>query len=229
MLNKMQKPDEVQLINFQVRESYKTARTNIVYSILKQGCKKITFTSSMKGEGKTVTSTNIAHALAQQVNTKVLIIDCDLRAPKVHSVFHINPEPGLTNYLNDECSAEDIIKKTSNKNLDVICYGVIPPNPSELLASEYMQNFIAELEEKYDYIIFDTPPVGIVSDAIPLIKISDGVVLVVKNNFTTYPELSKTIEIVKRTEGKILGVVINKVDLSSATKGKYYKNYGYYN
>lgn len=228
MSNKMQKPDEVQLINFQVRESYKTARTNIVYSILKQGCKKITFTSAMKGEGKTVTSTNIAHALAQQVNTKVLIIDCDLRAPKVHSVFHLNPTPGLTNYLNDECSAEDIINTTSNKNLDVICYGAIPPNPSELLSSEYMQSFIAELEEKYDYIIFDTPPVGIVSDSIPLIKNSDGVVLVVKDSFTTYPELSKTIEIIKRTESKILGVIINKVKLSSVIKGKDYKNYGYY-
>ena len=91
-----------------------------------------------------------------------------------------------------------------------------------------MQSFIAELEEKYDYIIFDTPPVGIVSDSIPLIKNSDGVVLVVKDSFTTYPELSKTIEIIKRTESKILGVIINKVKLSSVIKGKDYKNYGYY-
>lgn len=225
---KMQKPDEVQLINFQVKESYKTARANIVYSILKQGCKKITFTSTVKGEGKTVTSTNIAYALAQQVNTNVLVVECDLRAPKIHTVFHLDPTPGLTNYLNNECAVEDVIKKTNTPNLDVICFGAIPPNPSELLASDIMKEFIESLEEKYDYIIFDTPPVGIVSDAIPLVKISDGVVLVVKHNYTTYPDLSKAIEILKRADGKILGTIINKVKLSSAQKGKAYKNYGYY-
>ena len=228
IIKKTQKPDEVQLINFQVRESYKTARTNIVYSILKQGCKKITFTSSVKGEGKTVTSTNIAYALAQQVNTKVLVIECDLRAPKVHTVFHLDPTPGLTNYLNSECAVEAIIKKTDTPNLDVICFGAVPPNPSELLASDIMQKFVESLEEKYDYIIFDTPPVGIVSDAIPLVKISDGVVIVVKHNYTTYPDLSKSIDILKRADGKILGAIINKIKLSSAKKGRYYKNYGYY-
>ncbi len=225
---KLQKPDDVQLINFHVRESYKTARTNIVYSILKQGCKKIAFTSSVKSEGKTVTSTNIAYALAQQVNTKVLVVDCDLRAPKIHSVFHIESTPGLVNYLNNECSIDNIIKETSTPNLNVVCYGAVPPNPSELLASENMRNFIKELEGKYDYIIFDTPPIGIVSDAIPLVKISDGVVLVAKHNYTTYPDLSKTIDILKRADGKILGIVINKVKLSSVLRGKYYKKYGYY-
>lgn len=228
MKSNKEKPDSNQLLKFQVREAYKTARTNIIYSILKQGCKKITFTSSIKGEGKTITSSNIANALAQQANTKVLIIECDLRAPKIHTIFHLNPTPGLTNYLNNECSVDDIIKQTSNDNLNVICYGAIPPNPSELLASELMEKFIEELEEKYDYIIFDTPPVGVVSDAIPLVKISDGVVLVTKHNCSTYPDLSKTIEILKRADGKIIGIIVNKVKLSAVHKGKNYKNYGYY-
>ena len=95
MSNKMQKPDEVQLINFQVRESYKTARTNIVYSILKQGCKKITFTSAMKGEGKTVTSTNIAHALAQQVNTKVLLLTATYEHQRFTLYFILTLHPVL--------------------------------------------------------------------------------------------------------------------------------------
>lgn len=223
-----QKTESVKLLNFQVREAYKTARTNIAYSIIKQSCKKITFTSSMKGEGKTVTSTNIAYALAQQVDTKVLVIECDLRAPKVHSVFHLKTSPGLTNYLNSECSAKEIIQDTDLPNLNVICYGVIPPNPSELLASEAMANFVKELEKDYDYIIFDTPPVGIVSDALSLAKISDGVVLIAKHNYTTYPELSNSIEILKRAESKILGVVLNRVNLSTSEKGKYYNGYGYY-
>lgn len=226
--NKAQKPDEVQLLNFQVKEAYKTARANITYSILKQGCKKITFTSSMKSEGKTVTSTNIAFALSQQVDTKVLVIDCDLRAPKVHTVFHLEAAPGLTNFLTGECSVEEILRDTDLPNLKVICYGAIPPNPSELLASEAMSSFINKLEKDFDYIIFDTPPIGVVSDAIPLVKASDGVVIVAKHNQTTYPELSKTIEILNRTEGKILGVVINRVNLSASQRGKYYNNYGYY-
>lgn len=226
--NKNLRPSETQLTSFQVREAYKTARTNIVYSIIKQGCKKITFTSSVKGEGKTVTSMNIACALAQQLDTKVLIIECDLRAPKIHSVFKLDITPGLTNYFNNECAVEDIIKKATTPNLNVICCGTIPPNPPELLSSAHMKKLIEQLEEKYDYIIFDTPPVGIVSDAVPMIKQSDGVVLVAKHNYTTYPDLSKTIGIIKRAEGKILGAIINKVNLPSSEKGRYYKKYGYY-
>ncbi len=225
---KLQKPNEIQLTNFHVRESYKTARTNIVYSILKQGCKKIVFTSSMKGEGKTVTSANIACALAQQIDTKVLVIECDLRAPKVHTVFQLNPTPGLTNYLYNECAFQDIIKEATASNLDVICYGAIPPNPLELLSSDKMKELVESLEKKYDYIIFDTPPVGVVSDAIPMVKLSDGVVLVAKNNYTTYPDLSRTIDTIKRADGKILGAIINKIEMSYSQKSKYYKNYGYY-
>ena len=225
---KSQKPSEIQLTNFHVRESYKTARTNIVYSILKEGCKKIVFTSSMKGEGKTVTSANIACALAQQINTKVLVIECDLRAPKVHSVFKLNPTPGLTNYLCNECAVEDIIKTVATSSLDVICFGAVPPNPLELLSSDKMKELIKTLEEKYDYIIFDTPPVGVVSDAIPIVKLSDGIVIIAKNNYTTYPDLSKTINTIKKADGKILGAIINKIEIPRSKKSKYYKNYGYY-
>ena len=223
-----EKPDELQMLGFQVREAYKSARTNIVYSLLKKGCKKIAFTSTQKGEGKTVTSSNIAYALAQQVDTKVLLIDCDLRAPKVQAVLGIEPTPGLTNYLNDECEITDIIKTTTQPNFHAICYGAIPPNPSELLASENMMEFVKLVEHQYDYIIFDTPPVGVVIDAIPLVKLADGVVIVAGNNQTTYPMLRKTIDTVKRANGKVLGVVINRADLSDSSKGKKYSNYSYY-
>lgn len=228
-MKKSQRPGENQIKNFQVKEAYKTARTNIVYSIIKQGCRKITFTSSVKGEGKTVTSMNIACALAQQINTKVLIIECDLRAPRIHTVFKLDSTPGLTNYFNNECTIDDIIQKAATPNLNVICCGAIPPNPMELLSSDHMKELIETLEEKYDYIIFDTPPVGVVSDAVPLMKLSDGVVIVTKHNYTTYPDLSKTIETIKRADSKILGTIVNKVNLPSSQKNKYYKKYGYYN
>lgn len=215
-------------LGFQVRESYKTARTNIAYSILKKGCKKIAFTSSAKGEGKTVTAINVASALAQQVDTKVLVVECDLRRPRVNTALKIVPTPGLTNFLNDECSYSEIIKDTRLDNLKAVCYGAIPPNPSELLASEAMTDFIKVIEKDFDYIIFDTPPVGVVIDAIPIIKTSDGVVIVAKNNETTYPELSKTIEILRRSDAKILGIILNRVVPADARKGKSYKGYGSY-
>lgn len=216
-------------LGFQVRESYKTARTNIAYSIIKKGCKKVAFTSSEKGEGKTVTAMNVASALAQQVNIKVLVIECDLRRPRVHSALKIEPAPGVTNYLNNECSISDIIQDTKIENLKAISYGAVPPNPSELLASDDMKNLIKDVEEDYDYIIFDTPPVGIVIDAVPIINKADGVVIVVKNKSTTYPQLNKTIETLERSGGKILGVIINKINPTEEKKYKkgYYGGYTY--
>lgn len=224
--NKIDRSIDTSALGFQIRESYKTARTNIAYSIIKKGCKKIAFTSSSKGEGKTVTAMNVASALAQQVDTKVLVIECDLRRPHVHSALKLAPTPGLTNYLNDECTADDIIQSTKLPNMNAVCYGAVPPNPSELLASDAMADFIKMVEKDYDYIIFDTPPVGVVIDSVPIIKASDGVVVVVKNNSTTYPQLNKTLDILKRSGGKVLGIIVNKVK-PTETK-KYKKGYGGY-
>lgn len=226
---KIDRSIDTDVLGFQVRESYKAARTNIAYSILKKGCKKVAFTSSTKSEGKTVTSINVASALAQQVATKVLVVECDLRRPRVNTALKIEPTPGLTNYLNDECSLEDIIRDTKIDNLKAIAYGAIPPNPSELLASEAMADLIKTAEKEYDYIIFDTPPVDIVIDAVPILKASDGVVIVARNNSTTYPELAKTVETVERTDAKIIGVILNRVKPQETRKGKgYYSRYGGY-
>lgn len=225
---KISKNMDFAALSFQIKESYKKARTNITYSVVKKGCKEIAFTSSRKGEGKTLTATNIAIALAQQVDTKVLIVECDLRRPRVHGALSVNPTPGITNYLNFECSESDIVKKTKIENLDAICYGAIPPNPSELLASNTMKELIDKMATIYDYIIFDTPPIGVVIDALPIIKHADGVVVVVRNNTSTYPEYNKTIDTLKRSGTKILGVVFNDVDSISTRKyGRGY-SYGYY-
>ena len=228
--SKIERSIDTEALGFQIRESYKTARTNIAYSIIKKGCKKVAFTSSAKGEGKTVTAMNVASALAQQMNTRVLVIECDLRRPQVHSALKLAPSPGLTNYLNNECTAEDIIKPTKLETLNAVCYGAIPPNPSELLSSEMMADFVKMVENDYDYIIFDTPPIGVVIDAVPLIKSSDGVVIVVKHDSTTYPELNKTLDSIKRSGGKTLGVIVNKVRPSESKKYKRGSgsSYGYY-
>lgn len=189
----------------------------------------ISFTSSAKSEGKTITAVNIAIALAQQVDTKVLIIDCDLRRPRVQSVLEISVDKGITNYLNFECEISDIIYNSKMDNLDAICCGTIPPNPSELLASDNMKDLIKELSNKYDYIIFDTPTIGVVIDALPIIiKQTDGVVMVVRDNVTDFTEYKKTIEIIKRTEANIIGVIFNDVEPVGKRKYGGGYRYGYY-
>ena len=154
-----------------------------------------------------------------------MIIDCDLRRPQIHNVLSIGFAPGVTNYLNGECTKEEVIRSTKITNLYAVTYGAIPPNPSELLSSVGMKEFVKELEKDFDYIIFDTPPVGVVIDSLPLIKQSDGVVLVVKHNSTTYPDLKKVIDTISRNNGKILGVIVNNVE--SVKSHKYGKGYGY--
>ena len=207
-------------VGFQIKESYKKARTNIAYSIVKKGCKMVSITSSSKSEGKTITAVNIAIALAQQVDTRVLIIDCDLRRPRIQSVLEIPVDKGITN--------SDIVYTSKLDNLDAICCGTIPPNPSELLSSDNMKELIKELSKQYDYIIFDTTPIGVVIDALPIIKQTDGVVVIVRDNVTDIRDYKKTIDILKRSEANIIGVIFN--DVEPVGKRKYgggYK-YGYY-
>ena len=219
-------------LKFQVTEAYKKARTNLVYSVIKKGCRKIIVTSPYKSEGKTTTAVNVAIALSQQVDVKVLVIDCDLRRPTVHTLFDIKNDKGLANYLGDECALDEIITRTTNPNLDIVSYGAIPPNPSELLSSESMNSMVEELEGMYDYILFDTPPVNMVIDVIPLIGLSDGIVLVTKHKDTTYPELNKAVETLKRNNGKILGIIVNQIPTLETAKGGYYlyraRRSGYY-
>ena len=121
-----------------------------------------------------------------------------------------------------------MIRKTNISNLYAVTYGAVPPNPSELLSSSDMLHFVESLEKDYDYIIFDTPPVGVVVDSLPLVKQSDGVVLVVKHNSTTYPALKKVINTLERNGGKIIGIIVNNVESVKTNKfGKGGKGYGY--
>lgn len=190
-------------------EAYKLARTNISLSLIKEGCKKIVFTSSVPGEGKTTTSCNIAAAFSKQINTKTLVIDCDLRKPTVGKFFGLKNNPGLTNCLSGMCSLDDVIQVVPNTNLSVICSGIIPPNPSELLASKQFATILDELSTRFDYIILDTPPVNIVADVLPVVEQADGVVIVAYEDRSNYSELDKAISSLNRCNAKILGFVLN--------------------
>lgn len=222
-------------LKFRVEEAYKSIRTNIMLSVMKKGCKIIVVSSSMANEGKTTTTTNLAISISQ-ADQRVLLIDGDLRKPKVHHYFSIPNAPGLTNYLGAAANSRSaqkvdlfsIIHPTEYKNLSVIASGSIPPNPAEVLGSEMMSEFIKEISQHFDYIIIDTPPINVVSDALPVIRESDGVVMVVRSNSSTHPELQKALDSLKFIDAKILGFVVN-YDSENRSKHGYYKyNYSDY-
>ena len=213
-----------------VKENYKALRTNIMLSVVKQGCKKIVISSSIPGEGKSTTAANLATSLAQ-TDKKVLLIDCDLRKPSIYSAMGFSNVPGLTNVLTGLAELGEAINETAFPNLHVLCAGIAVPNPGELLSCEATMNFIKGLEEKYDYILFDTPPINEVSDALPIIKISDGVVLVVRQNYFDRLALTSAVRQFEFIKARVLGIVYNFATESGSAYGKkYHKNYyGYEN
>lgn len=214
---------------YRVKEAYKAIRINVALSIAKTGCKKIVITSSVAGEGKSATSANIATSIAQ-TDKKVLLIDADLRKPSIFSMMGLDNNPGFTNVLTGLSTFEEAVNETAFPNLHVLCAGISVPNPSELISCEATEKLISLLEEKYDYIIFDTPPINAVADALPLILLSDGAVIIVRQKYSTTPEIDKAKQAIELVNGKILGFVINDVDDDEfINKSKYgYGKYGRY-
>lgn len=223
-------------LKFKVEEAYKSIRANIMFSIMKKGCKTVVVTSSVASEGKTTTTINLAITFAQ-AGQRVLLIDGDLRKPKIHHYFSVPNSPGLTDYLGSTVSTArkdrvdlfSIVHPTEFENLSIICSGSIPPNPAEILGSEPMEDFLKDVSNDFDYIIVDTPPINIVSDALPIIRESDGVVLVVRYNQSTHPEVERAIAALEFIDAKILGFIVNFVETKAGGKYKYgsYGKYGY--
>ncbi len=219
-------------LKFRVEEAYKTIRANIMFSAIKKGCKTIVVSSSLPNEGKTTTTVNLAVTISQ-ADQRVLLIDGDLRKPKIHHYFDLPNSPGLTNHLSDIISGKrtadlfSIIHPTQYENLSVVCSGSIPPNPAELLGSDFMTEFLDDVSKDFDYIIIDTPPINVVSDSLALIRESDGVVLVVRSNHSTHPELQKALSSLEFIDAKILGFVVNFAE-SKASKYRMSYNYSGY-
>ncbi|MDF2568389.1 MAG: capsular exopolysaccharide family protein [Oscillospiraceae bacterium] len=219
---------------FQVKEAYKATRTNIMFSLIQPGCKTILFTSASPGEGKSTVCINTAITFAQ-TGAKVLVIDGDLRKPRVHRLLKENNMPGLTNLLGGFCELEYSIRESSIANLHFISAGSIPPNPAELLGSDKMKQYIEQLQEKYDYIFIDSPPINVVSDALTVSSYVSGVVLVCRQNYTTHEMLQKATESLEFVKAKVLGLVLNdssnekarKYSLKYTNKKTSYQNYTY--
>ena len=204
-----------------VAEAYRTLRTNIQYSSFDNEYRTIVVTSSEPGEGKTVTSGNLALALAQGEN-KVLLVDCDMRKPSIHKNFRISNESGLTDLLLHKKSMEQVMVNY-NKNLTIVPAGRVSPNPSEMLGSRAMGTFLEEMKNHFDYIVMDTPPLGAVTDAQVLSTKVDGTILVVKAGATKKDVVINSVNLIKKVNGNLIGTVLNGVEQS---KNKYYYYYG---
>lgn len=241
LLLRRKAPDEAMLLEteqkfilsdkseFFIREAYKTLRTNVTFSLAEEeGCKVVVVTSAMQSEGKSITSVNLAISYAQ-MNKRVLLIDCDLRRPKLARLLNMRCHAGLSNILVSPDLREKAILNTDVPNLRVILAGDVPPNPSELLASGRMQHLVEELRASYDYIILDTSPVNMVTDASVLIPYSNGVLLVVRAGYSDRGAVRSAVEQLEYSQAKILGFVLNGVDLERRGYGKYrYGKYGKY-
>ena len=209
-----------------VTEAIKAVRTNLRFSSVNKKVKTILITSSIAGEGKSFISANLATIFANS-KEKVLLIDCDLRRGRQQEMFDENSfsKAGLSNLLIDDKwqkTLKDYIQKTEIKNLDIITTGSIPPNPTVLLESEKIEQVVEEFKDKYDVIIFDTPPVGGLTDALIMSRLADAVLIVARAKKTTIEMLENTKEALKTVGANIVGVILNRVDNKD---DKYYKNY----
>lgn len=206
-------------------ESFRAVRSSLQFLYKKQrvsGAKTLMITSSVSGEGKTFCSINIATVFALS-EKKTVIVGLDLRKPRLADEFNLTKDVGVVNYLIKQKSLSEITNPTQIPNLDVILSGPIPPNPSELILSEAMKELIDELKQEYDYIILDTPPVGLVSDALELAQYADVTLYIVRQNYTKKDMITLLNNRVKRGELNNASIVLNGYE----NKAKYGSGYGY--
>lgn len=207
-----------------VAEAYRTIRTNIGFAAVGSPLQTIVVTSSGPQEGKSTTASNLAITLAQS-GKRTLVLDADLRRPVLHKVFGVDRGVGLTDHLAGSASLEEIVHETEIEGLSVISSGSLPPNPSELLGSEAMQRFLERISKDYDQIVIDTPPVLAVTDALVLIALVDGAIMIVEAGKTAEQVAVRTTRLIQNAAKRFLGVVLNNVDLA---RGYGYGRYGSY-
>lgn len=220
--------------SFAAVEAYKAARTNLLFTRKGTGCQKIAVTSSFEAEGKSVNCINMAITLAQN-GLRVLIIDCDMRRPVVNKTFGFPESDGLSELLASLVGLETLftekspIHPTWQDNLSVLSAGHTPPNPAELLASPLFERLLAELEPHFDYILIDTPPINVVTDALVLTQLVDGFVLVIRAGNTPMEGLRGSVSRLEQVGASIIGFLLNDVEAKSSYQKYNYKSkrYGY--
>ncbi len=208
-------------------EAYRTLRSNINFATLDNPVQTFLVTSAGSGEGKSRVLANLGVVFAQ-AGQSVVLVDSDLRRPSLHRLFDLDGTPGLTSVLVGELTIEEALQQTQVENLRVMTSGPLPPNPTELLDSHRMDDFIAEVADHADMVFFDSPPSIMLADAIVLSARLDTTILVAESGHVTRDALNETVRLIDRARGDILGVVLNKMDISSAGYHYYYYYYYYY-
>ena len=210
--------------DFSTVETYKSIRTNIMLSMPKtdEG-RVILVTSASPSEGKTTTSINIASTFAE-MGAKTILLDCDLRKPRVHRYLRFNRNNGISNIICGYTTLEDSIKRNVRSNLDVVTAGDIPPNPTELILTKQFAEILNTLRKQYDYIILDTPPIAVVTDATIMSGQSDGVIIVAREEMSTHTLLKIAVSELRKVNANIFGAIVH--DCSEKRKKYYYQRLG---
>jgi capsular exopolysaccharide synthesis family protein len=204
-------------------EAYRSVRTNVLFSSAEEGGRALVVTSTGPGEGKTTVAANLAISLAQ-AGQRVLLVDADMRRPRVHEVFNETQEPGLSNVLVGNAKASDSVKKSGVPGLWLLTAGHIPPNAAELLGSKRFREFLGQLQSHFDCVIVDTPPVMAVTDAAVAANIASGVLFVVGAEMTTRHAAREAVDQLERSRARFLGAVLNRVEIE---KNAYYYSHYY--
>ncbi|MBL7157874.1 MAG: polysaccharide biosynthesis tyrosine autokinase [Candidatus Omnitrophica bacterium] len=206
-------------------EAYRAIRTSILFSATEEcPLKTQLITSPGPQEGKTTTACNLAIAMAQN-GKRVLLVDADMRKPRLHGIFKKKNDKGLSLFLSGQAKIEDIIQETDIENVSLVTGGLNPPNPSELIAGHRMDEFIQNTKKKFDFVIFDTPPVAIVTDAIVLSKVVDGLILVLESGKTSRRVLPRIFHLLQGSKAKVIGTVFNKISIKNSGYHYYYSRY----
>lgn len=216
---------------FAYEEAYKTLRTNLSFASIRKQYKKIIITSAIPNEGKSTVAVNLAMTLAES-GARVLLIDCDLRNPTMRRLLRVRSDlkAGLTSLLTGEAPAKECIIRHSKMKCDLLLAGAIPPNPVELLSSPQMDILLTQLSKIYDYIICDTPPVSVVTDAAALSRFCDGVILVVRQKLSTRDQVHTAKRNLDTVQANIIGTILSCYDMANDTQAAnpYYGGYYHY-
>ncbi|MBI1737071.1 MAG: CpsD/CapB family tyrosine-protein kinase [Candidatus Rokubacteria bacterium] len=209
-------------------EAYRALRTNLQFAGLDTPCRSLVVTSAIAGEGKTTTAANLA-IVAAQVGTSVCLIEGDLRRPNLHRLFSLPNNEGVTTALVQGRPFAELAQATRVPNLFVLPSGPLPANPAELVASRRMRAFIEAATEKFELVVFDTPPVLAASDAVALSAQCDGTIIVVKAGGAPHEAVRHAVEQIHAVKGRVLGVLLNRLDVRKtgyySSYYRYYQNY----
>ncbi len=215
---------------FAIVEGYKIARTNLIFSLAALESNCVAVTSWSKGEGKSTATVNLAISFSK-TGKRILLIDTDLRRPNLHNLLKLKNNTGVSDVIGQFGDFQSAVHREVISCLDVLTSGAIPPNPSELLGSPYFSQLVEEAKKEYDYVIMDTPPLGVVTDTLLLKDLVGGYVMVVRERVTTHGDVERALQNVKLADTRVLGFL--KVGCEMRSRGyrrKYkYKNYGYNN